>query len=336
MKGFLLRTLIPWCVTALALLLAFRNVEWSVLGAHISDVRLLPILTATALTVASYLLRARRWPLLFPSGGPPYAASLRVLILGFFMNNILPARAGELVRAHAGGQVTGQSRALVLATIAAERLLDGVTLSLILAVTVAVFGESFLPPHLADPFLVVAYLFGAAALGVVIVVLLQHPIHRLIDRLETRLNGTTYTYAVRSIRSFLLGLSPLVNVRRAPALIFWSILIWSTELGVFVSVVDAYGSALPLLPTIVFLVAVNFSGLIPAAPGGFGVIELIASQVLQALGVPSPELALSMVISQHAIQYLVVGIPGLLYLATWQRWSLEIDEASDAIASTSY
>jgi uncharacterized membrane protein YbhN (UPF0104 family) len=334
MQRFLVRTVVPWCVTSLALVLAFRNVEWAVLGAHITDVRLTPILTAALLTAASYLLRARRWPLLFPLGGPPFKASLRVLLLGFFMNNILPARAGELVRAHAGGQITGHSRALVLATIAAERLLDGVTLSIILAVTVGVFGESFLPPHLADPFIVVAYLFGAAALGVVVVVLLQGPIHRLLDVLEARLAGGAYGYALRSARSFLLGLSPLVDVRRAPSLIFWSILVWSSELGVFVSVVEAFGASLTFLPTIVFLVAVNFSGLIPAAPGGFGVIELVASQVLQALGVPSPELALSMVISQHAIQYTIVGIPGLIYLATWRRASTEVSDMGDALAST--
>lgn len=65
-----------------------------------------------------------------------------------------------------------------------------------------------------------------------------------------------------------------------------------------------------------FLVAVNFSSLIPAAPGGFGVIELVAKSVLMSVGVASSEQALCMVLMQHVIQYAVIGIPGAFLLST--------------------
>jgi hypothetical protein len=46
------------------------------------------------------------------------------------------------------------------------------------------------------------------------------------------------------------------------------------------------------------------------------VIELVAKNVLLSVGVASGELALSMVLTQHVIQYAVVGIPGAFLLTT--------------------
>jgi uncharacterized membrane protein YbhN (UPF0104 family) len=92
--------------------------------------------------------------------------------------------------------------------------------------------------------------------------------------------------------------------------------IWLVELGVFYSVSCAFSNPLSLSTTVLFLVAVNFSSLVPAAPGGFGVIELVAKKVLLSVGVASGELALSMVLTQHMIQYAVVGVPGAFLLAT--------------------
>ena len=55
---------------------------------------------------------------------------------------------------------------------------------------------------------------------------------------------------------------------------------------------------------VIFLVTVNFSSLIPAAPGGIGVIEAVTKAVLVSVGV-DPELALALVITQHVMQYLM-------------------------------
>ena len=65
------------------------------------------------------------------------------------------------------------------------------------------------------------------------------------------------------------------------------------------------------------MVAVNFSSLIPSAPGGIGVIEAVASAALVSIGVPR-ELALVMVLTQHVIQYIVVCIPGAIMTLSWR------------------
>ena len=107
MKRLLVRKLFPWLITLGALYLAFRGVEWDLLWSHVRGADPNLILLAVLLTIVSYWLRAARWPLLFPEVRFPLVSSWKVLVLGFFMNNILPARAGELVRAHLGAKVLG-------------------------------------------------------------------------------------------------------------------------------------------------------------------------------------------------------------------------------------
>ena len=317
MKRVLLRVVLPWLITCVALYLAFRGVQWGLLWSHVKSAHLGYILLAVILTAFSYVLRSARWPLLFPSTSLPFWSSYRVLVLGFFMNNILPARAGELVRAHLGGKVTGEPRTLVLATVASERLADGLTISLMFASIIMFLGRGHLDAEYAQNLMYVAYLFVFAALGVISVLLVRGKIFSLVDHLASKLNHKASTYTLSRVQIFINGLSPLCSPGRALIIACWSALIWGVELGVFAAVGAAFNDApLPLSSVVLFLVAVNFSSLVPAAPGGFGVIELFAKKILLSVGVASDELALSMVLVQHVIQYAVIGVPGAFLLAT--------------------
>jgi uncharacterized protein (TIRG00374 family) len=149
------------------------------------------------------------------------------------------------------------------------------------------------------------------------------------ERCHLRFDTTASKYAFERFQIFVNGLSPLFSRSKILLIILWSVAIWSVELMVYRSISLAYNADLPLSYVVLFLVAVNFSSLIPSAPGGIGVIEAVGSQVLASVGVPR-ELALTMVITQHAIQYLVVGIPGACLMLTWKRQLQEIKDDSIA------
>ena len=294
---------------------AFRLADWGLLWAHLTAANQTFLFSAVCLTVASYLLRSRRWQYLFKGGDAlSYIDSARVLILGFFMNNVLPARAGELVRAHLGSKVTGKTRTLVLATIASERLADGLTLSLMfVAFAFGLGGEK-----ISQDLLYVAYLFLAVALGVALTLIFRNAIFRVLRSISDGSQGSAKHYILHRVEVFIEGLSPLFSKRRAPIISLYSIGVWLVELGAFVAITRAYQIDVGINFCVLFLVTVNFSSLIPSAPGGIGVIEALTSAVLIKLGTPR-ELALAMVITQHAIQYLVVGIPGAMVMLNWKK-----------------
>src|SRR5262249_49003588 len=83
-----------------------------------------------ALMVLSYLLRGARWRIWESSLS--YWDSLRLILIGFMGNNVLPARLGEILRAHCAAAKTSddRGRTTALASIAAERILDGLVPSL--------------------------------------------------------------------------------------------------------------------------------------------------------------------------------------------------------------
>jgi uncharacterized protein (TIRG00374 family) len=326
MKRTIAKKLLPWLVTLGALYLAFRGVEWEQLWSHIRSARIEWIVVAILLTILSYWLRAARWPLLFPSVTFPLLSSWKVLVLGFFMNNILPARAGEIVRAHLGAKVLGKPGTLVLATVASERLADGLTISIMFASIVGFFGRGKLDPDIAKNLLYVSYLFAAVAIGVIAVLSMKNTLFAIFERFLEKSDGKASKYAISRLQIFIDGLSPLRTPRKALWIACWSAVIWAVELGAFTAVTRAFGSSMPITGVVIFLVAVNFSSLIPAAPGGFGVIELIAKSVLVSVGVDSDELALSMVLAQHIIQYAVIGVPGAFLLSTLRSQLSDMSE----------
>lgn len=307
-KTILVRTF-PWIITVVALYFAFTGLEWELLFQNLRNADIGWLITAVLLTCLSYLLRSQRWRLFFPRPVIDFLNAAKVLILGFFMNNVLPARTGELVRAHLGSKVTGEKRTLVLATIASERLVDGITLS----VFFLVFGVGAGLSGYAEKLTYVVLGFFLVLLGVVVVFALREKIFRLSERLGNKLNHRASDFALDRVQVFIDGLAPLCTWHRFVPITLWSLFIWGVELLVYVSIGIAFHQELTLSQSVLFLVAVNFSSLVPSAPGAIGVIEFIATQVLVSVGLVRT-VALAMVVSQHVIQYLVVGLPGI-YLA---------------------
>ena len=307
------RNYLPWIITIAALFFTFKGVDLGSIYEHIQTAKPIWLLYAVCLTFISYLLRAYRWEYFFIKPTMHFLDAVRVLFFGFFMNNILPARAGELVRAHKGSQVTGETRTLVLATIASERLADGLTISFMFLIFAAGLGD----PKLSQELSLVSIAFGGAGIAIIVTLYFREYLFKLAEVLNKRFSSKASTYLLDRAKIFLNGLTPLLTPSKLPGSVGLSIIIWSIELAVYYCIAQSYDSNLSLALCVLFMVAVNFSSLIPAAPGGIGVIELIASSALISVGVDR-EHALTMVITQHAIQYLVVGIPGILILFLWK------------------
>ena len=324
-QGFLARIVLPWVITIAALYIAFRGVDLSMVISHVRNADLTWVLVAIALTFLSYLLRAYRWEYFFHAPTMSYIDAVRALFLGFFMNNVLPARAGELVRAHAGSKVSKQSRTLVLATIASERLCDGLTISILLVVFAAGIGD----PAISANLMYVAGAFALAACAIIVLLIFRNKVFKLVEAVGQKCKGKAAAYTLERLKIFIGGLEPLLMPSKLPFVIILSLVIWSVELLVYQSVSHALSGSLSMALAVLFMVSVNFSSLIPAAPGGIGVIEAVGKAVLVSVGI-DPELALSMVLLQHMIQYLVVGIPGAMILLTWRRRMQDINSVEAA------
>ena len=257
-------------------------------------------------------LRAVRWRHLLSPVKEVRAGSLfSYTVLGFTANNVLPLRAGELVRAYLLGEKKGLSKTSILATILVERVMDALTLLLFALVI------SLLVP-LPDWLRTAMTLAGLIFLGLLVLSLaaafLSGVTLAVVGVMVRLLPAGLRPRAQDLVRLFLDGLASLKNGRTLGMVSLLSLLIWLAETGLFFLV--GYGFRLPPLPFHAFLLtmaAANLSISIPSSQGGIGPFEFVASQTMGLFQV-DPSLATAYAIGVHAALLVPITLLGLFYL----------------------
>src|ERR1039457_3941533 len=144
------------------------------------------LLLGVALMVAAYLLRGARWRIWETSLS--YWDSLRLILIGFMGNNVLPARLGEILRAHCTSAKTDndRGRTAALASIAAERILDGLVLAVF-----GIIGMALVPVdrRLHWSLLLVSFAFAVLTSAVVLSIHLHEQIRFWIAAANRKFPG---------------------------------------------------------------------------------------------------------------------------------------------------
>ena len=289
----------------LALIAVFaRNVDWGQALATLrgSD----PIYVAAALGIyyLSFPIRAIRWARLLREGGYRIRGSdlLRILMLGWFVNCLVPAKLGDLYRSYLVKQRFGISLSRTVGVVVAERLLDlFVVFGLLVVDGYVAFGRTVLPD------LNVVYLTGAG-LGVVILIGLW-VIYAVAPRLARYFPGE-----LRRIgRLFREGV--LHSLRALPAAGPMTILIWLLEAARLLLVVEALGLYLPPSQIIFVAVASSLLTTVPLTPAGFGFVEIAMVYVLTAgFGLGQNQAVAVAVLDRAVSVFSVIVVGGVVYL----------------------
>jgi uncharacterized protein (TIRG00374 family) len=130
-------------IIGLSLYYVFNNVSIAEVGKAIISVRYIYLFPALFLVGMSFLFRAMRWRYLIGSIKEVKTVNLLSPLMVGFMGNILPARAGELIRAYLLGKKESISFSASFATIFMERLLDMAMVLLLLLWVILFKAEVF-------------------------------------------------------------------------------------------------------------------------------------------------------------------------------------------------
>jgi uncharacterized protein (TIRG00374 family) len=145
-------------VSALFAYLAVRNVDFQSVWRGLRTSNYWWLLPAFATLALAILLKAVRWRYMFTrETRPPTPPVVAALLVGYFFNSVLPARAGEAARVLALNRRAGTSIAEASATVVLERAYDILCLLLLLFVA-----TPWLPS--------ISWLRAAALLGIIIAV----------------------------------------------------------------------------------------------------------------------------------------------------------------------
>ncbi len=282
------------------------------------------IVLAALLYLATFLPRGVRWGRLL--GGVRAIPTLHlseVLIIGFMANNVLPFRLGELVRAYTLARKERVRTTSALATIVMERVCDGLTLVLALALVSVIYP---FPSWVKRVGLVTAALFVGASAFLLLLTYRRDVARRLVAVPARRLPSVIGEKAMNLLDAFDGGLHMLRSPLDAIAVFGLSLLIWAMEFGVYTRVLAAFGGPIqhalghqiPLHDVLLMLIVVNFGIMIPSGPAYIGTFQAAAIAVLAGIvGLDQP-VAFSISWVLWATMVLPVIVLGFLFMAREQ------------------
>ncbi len=318
-----------WALAAVGLavsvvftLFAVRDVDLDVFWAGVRESESLWLLPALAALAFSVLVKAVRWRLLFPPATrPPVGATTRALLVGYFFNNVLPARAGEAVRVLALHRDAGTSRAEALATAVSERIYD------ILALLVLLFAAApFLPEVTwlrSAAWLALVIVAATLALFVVLARWGERPLRFLLRPLARlpRVDDERLDFAAASL---VRGLSGLHRPRLAALAFAVTLGSWLVLAASFWLAMAGFDLGTGFDAALLVVVATNLAMIIPSSAAAVGVFEAATLVALGAYGVDDSR-ALAYAVVLHALNFFPFILMGL-YLVHRQAGALRRKE----------
>ncbi len=304
---------LSFVLAAFFLYFALRNLDWQVFFVTLKNAQYIYLPAVFFWSSASFMMRALRLRVLLTSEKKlPLLNVFFANMAGYLGNNILPARAGELVRAAYFVRQNKISAPFSLTVGLVERLMD--MIALIVLGSLALSFTGIVSPVFQNALKGISFL---GLIGLVVIFVLpqfENLIRRLVMAIPT-LQESQKIKLENFLQQFLSGLRSLHNLNRAVQFTGLTGLIWMMDaVG---TVLLAYILKIPLLlhQAFVLLAALGLSSVIPSTPGYVGVYQFVAVTTLASFGISKAD-ALAYILISQILGYLIIGFWGLLSL--WQ------------------
>ena len=225
------------------------------------------------------IFRTMRWFFLISqSKSINFSSVLSALILGFMINNLLPAKLGELARAEILARGKKLSRSFLLGTILAERLLDVMIVVIFLTISI-LFSKSL--------FHVISLNYRLAAIIAIIFVslflLLNKKIRKKIIKMLPKKWQRFFSLASDKFATSFLFLK---DRELFPKILFYTVLVWLITFLSYYTIIRGLNVNLPLYAYL-FVISVSAIGMvIPSSPANMGVYHAIATGAIMLFMVP--------------------------------------------------
>lgn len=298
-------------VSLVAVYLAAAGVDYGSVWATLSQADLGLVGLALGSVLVNNGAKAVRWKLLMGERGAAVslAQSLRLHLVGQMLNNLLPARVGDLSRVYMAGDL-GVARSFVLGTVAVEKVVDMLCYVLIFALLLLLMP---LPAWVSQPAYLLVVATGVAVAAIVGVILYRRQGAGLPAWALVWLPAHLRARAEAMLGDALDSLHILADSRASARVALWSALIWFTAALTNYWTLAALGIDVPLVASL-FVLFVLVAGInIPSAPGRVGVFEYLCILALAVFGVGQAE-ALSFGVLLHVLVFLPPVVAGLATL----------------------
>jgi uncharacterized protein (TIRG00374 family) len=270
------------------------------------------IVLALAVHYSGFAVRGWRWQQLLALMGHrlPWGYTMVLLLGGWFVSALAPARAGDAVRVgvlwspppgRAPVPVADGVGSLIL-----ERALDLLAILLLGAGFVYVAVQTQFPTWVGA-----AYGAGVVALLLFAGTLLVAP--TLLERWRSRFTHPLWRKVTGFITHLLASLRRLgERPRQASVLIIASLYIWLCDVVLLWAAVRSLGHGLSLTLAGFVALTVDLFAAVPLTPGGIGQVEVVNAALLALLGLPEAGVAAAVLVNRGISYWSFLVFSGLV------------------------
>lgn len=307
-------SLLGFALGAILLPLAFRRLSWDSLRLTLDQATLWPWLGLAILSyISGHLVRGVRcrW-LVEREAHISTLEATHVVVVGYAVNNLLPARLGELARAALLSRRTGLPFLQSLTVTFVERCFDVLVLLAFAGLALSLPGTR--PAWAWDAFRLAAA-FGALA-GACLVLAVASPslVHQVTSVTCKAIAPGSLGPALAAADRITHGLAPLRDPHLALRVLVASVVIWAFEGGLFYFMLPAVGLAAGSAAALFTLSLTNLGILVPSMPGHIGTFHFFCRESLVSTGAPET-VAATFALLTHAAFFVPVTLWGIAVLA---------------------
>lgn len=330
----LLRLALSFFFAGFFVWLIIRSVNGDELLDVLSQTRIEWIVIALGLFLAGYVCRIIRWRIMLLRDNPDLSWFIcAVPFMGSIAaNNVLPFRAGDLLRAVAFTNWLGVSKASTVATLLVERLLDLLSLLIILGTVLVMFelgsGSAGTLVGVSGTSLI---LIGLTVMAFLLFPQLFEPLVRIVVRGVAYVSPSIAEKLTEFSENIFDTLRHLAQGPRMSLLVLWSAAAWGFEGAVFF----ASATALPAItdPQVSWLALPvgTLATLLPSTPGYVGTFDYFVIEAMEIMGNPVAA-ATAFALLVHLILWVPATLIGGGCLAYWSlRRHQPFENATDKV-----
>ena len=318
-----LRIVLAVAITVFSLYLAARNVSITEVKSAFISARPVFIVWAFVSVVINTLGKVFRWRVLMGQVWEEvsFSRAFMSLLAGQAVNNLYPARVGDITRAYVANE-TGSGRVFLLGTILLEKLFDAVSYAILFIILLLLFP---LPDWINES----VYVISALSLfGLILILFLAHRLERFSNYMDRFIRFFPKRFQAKLqgwARSGIASLEILQGGREIVAILLWSALVWGTAVVTNQLTLLALHINLPITASILVLVVLQVSVSLPSVPGRIGIFEYLCILSLALFGIEQAT-AFSYGILLHIIVLVPSTLVGLVFLGFFTISGKQADE----------
>ncbi|MDR1942278.1 MAG: flippase-like domain-containing protein [Endomicrobium sp.] len=305
LKKHFVKILLGVLFSSVLIWLTLRQIDFKNSWELIKSANYYVLIPGALIYALTYFLRSIRYYfMIYPIKKTRLFENFPYTMLGFFMNNIIPLRLGEVIRAKVTGERLGISRSAALGTIVVERLMDMINFVLFFFIIMIVLP---FPDFIKKSFYTAAVVFGAMLIVLFIISKNDKKSLEMLSKLPLPLKIKDLFLSIFS--KFTGGLIILKRPAVFSASFAISLLVWITESCFLVITAYACGINISILGGIFVVIIIGIGAILPTAPGYIGAFEFMGVTALSVLGVHKDS-AFACIAIYHFLQIIIIFLLG--------------------------